>query len=168
MAPRLDWTGAMVCVMRLIRLLHKDFSTIDNQEPASIFADTTPLHIIYYRGTSVLIVLVNSNNFDTRHWCVQYQQEWSYRRIYNKASTKFHCIALNIVDTSSSYNHFLHQFIESSSFKIKCLHSCSCSLLASAVIFTAGYTGITEVTSLLFGDASAVWRKKDLNVLPLP
>ena len=38
----------------------------------------------------------------------------------------------------------------------------------SAVIFTAGYTGITEVTSLLFGDASAVWRKKDLNVLPLP
>jgi hypothetical protein len=38
----------------------------------------------------------------------------------------------------------------------------------SAVIFTAGYTGITEVTSLLFGDATAVWRKKDLNVLPLP
>jgi len=37
-----------------------------------------------------------------------------------------------------------------------------------AAIFTDEYTGITEVTSLLFGDASAVWRKKGLNVRPLP
>lgn len=38
----------------------------------------------------------------------------------------------------------------------------------SAVIFTDGYIGITEDTSQLFGDASAVWRRRILNALPLP
>ncbi len=37
-----------------------------------------------------------------------------------------------------------------------------------AVIFIDEYIGITEVTNLLFGDASADWRKKGLNALPLP
>ncbi|HID1251619.1 TPA: hypothetical protein ACXDVS_004274 [Clostridioides difficile] len=38
----------------------------------------------------------------------------------------------------------------------------------TAAIFTDGYIGITEATSLLFGDVLADWRKKGLNALLLP
>ena len=38
----------------------------------------------------------------------------------------------------------------------------------TAAIFTDSYIGITEATSLLFGDVLADWRKKGLNALPLP
>ena len=38
----------------------------------------------------------------------------------------------------------------------------------TAAIFTDGYIGITEATSLLFGDVLADWRKNGLNALPLP
>ena len=36
------------------------------------------------------------------------------------------------------------------------------------VTFTAGYIGTTEVISLLSGDVSAAWRKRDLTAPPLP
>ena len=57
--------------------------------------------------------------------------------------------------------------VKSESIAASMLYRVLCTAVTAA-IFTDGYIGITEVTSLLFGDASADWRKKGLNAWPLP